>query len=516
MKTSMTILGSCVTNQMIRCGCQIAMIPFLIKGAITTVNPYTVGTKPIPGIEDIIEKLELKGADMIKASCKVALQKDIKSFCRGKWILLDLGTIKNPILEFSNKDGELFYLSERPLYDTSVKNKKIIEEFAEKNGYKINRVENPLVEYSFEKQKELLKSYADSILGLYGSENIIFAKSNYIAERIRVDNTLDLNGFFVEQVNKENELSQQNQEYFIECLNCHVLEIPHNTLANDDMSLHTNGSPLHYDKNFYEYGIKALDIITDNDEAHITKDRLSELYKEYELIFDKLKMETMQHTCNRFAKLKNIISYEYSLSEYIEKHSGTYLEAIRNRYSLTGYPDIPFKSCRTLDEYMSELISKKPNYIILMAVRDTANVYWKKWKTAEKLGINADLSRGRRKSYCTVIIPENQFIREAFDDTANETTLEHIIYVEDKNITYCGASANMNKVMPYTFIASLSSKAREGESQYIWSRIMINNIDYSMNRVGANFVVFSPDDLCVVDSFYVNFLRDKNLIIRRK
>ena len=44
---------------------------------------------------------------------------------------------------------------------------------------------------------------------------------------------------------------------------------------------------------------------------------------------------------------------------------------------------------------------------------------------------------------------------------------------------------------------------------------MINNIEYSMNRTGANFVIFSPDDLCVIDSFYVNFLRDKNLIIRR-
>lgn len=518
MKTSMTILGSCVSNQMIRYGSKIDIIPFLVKGATTIINPYTYGQLTPPGIEEIFDELDLSGSgysEMIINSVKFALKNDIKSFCRGKWLVIDLATLNNPIWEFTNKEGEKFFLSERPLCENSC-NKAIIQKFANKYNYETVRIENPLTDFTFERQKELLKDFADKILEIYKPEKIIFSQSFYTSERIRKDGTLDLNGFNSEKIIKENAIARKNQEFFSKYIKCHIVRIPDNTLANDDSSLHTNGSPLHYDKLFYEYGIKALDIITDEVEEAETNSKLSSLLDEYVEKFKILKGEASAHTCDRLAKIKVLDSYGYSLCEYYESQKGTFLNSLRARYSMNGLPDYPFKNCRTLDEYMEKLIAHKPNYVIFMTVKDTANAYWNNWKTKDALGITSDLSRSRRKSFCSVIIPGQGIVRESFDNSAHECTLEHSIVIENNSVSYSRDSkGRLPLTMPHVFIASLSSKAREGESQYIWSRIMINNIEYSMNRTGANFVIFSPDDLCVIDSFYVNFLRDKNLIIRR-
>lgn len=513
MKTSITILGSCVTNQMIRCGANIGVTPFLVKGAISLVNIMTIATKPIPELENLVSQFPPEN-DMRNLSRSLAVNKNIEKVCRGKILLIDFGTLRNPIYEFVSVEGEKYYLSERPICDINKNNKKLIMEFANKNGYSIKKVENPLLQYSVEKQNKLLDILYDRIISKYCEDNIIFAQTRYGNERIRQDGTLDLNGFNSRQNEKENLAIERCEDYFCNKGNFKVIKVLPYIVTDDDESLHPNGSPLHYNHICYEYGIRMLDIMTDDQDQNTLLERSRNLYSEYIKKIMDVRENAIIKSLNMLKKMKDTESYAYSWNNYCNQTSmkDDYLDIINKRYMLKNQKlDKKILLCKTIDEYITAALKSEEKYIIFIAVKDTADTYWKNWQSRERLGIKTDLSKNRRQSYCAMINTLNGNIIEQYDKSDNEMHFNYELRLKNRYIYTDSETANENYYCVY-----LSSKAKRGESQEMWASIMINNIDYAINKRGMNFVVFSLDRQCVVDSFYVNFVTDKKLTIRRK
>ncbi len=511
MKTSITILGSCLSNQIFRVAADEGISEYLIKGATTLVSPFAVSDDVIPNITTILDYLE-EDNDMRTLSRRFALDKDYKQLCRGKLLIVDFIAINQPIYEVI-KDKKKYFVSMRPITDLSKKNEEVLMEWLKENGYSVHLYEDPLLDFPWDLQKECLNRFANNILELYEQEKILFLKGIFSMQRIRKDGGFEPEGF-AKKTYKLNEALIRAQDYFESLIEgCKVISLPDNTCADDDENLHQNGSPTHYPRNTYRYLFKAVDLCTDNLEKSIFDKELEKLYSEWIISNKELIDEHSKLSCNILRDYKSLCSYEYWRRTQ-QGEGKSFLSDIFIQYGLKQQ-EIPYETCTSLDEYFKAVLDDKQDFIIFAAVRETANKYWKKWKTRERLGVKLDLTNHKRKSYCVVIDLCKGCTQEYFNDSSNEMMVNYQILLDKKDVTFGGPLSD-KVIIPEVYNVMMSSKGRYKEEQFQWAKLYINNIDYSLDKMGLNFVVFSPQAHGVVDSFYVNMWNDDKLTIRRR
>jgi hypothetical protein len=136
--------------------------------------------------------------------------------------------------------------------------------------------------------------------------------------------------------------------------------------------------------------------------------------------------------------------------------------------------------------YLDALIDN-PQYVVFVAVRDDGShsLSTEICDRLEQLGIREDLRGHYRWSYYAVITPDGVTEEMAENELSRTGTLDN------------GAE--------YSLISQGGlSGAGGGAGRYLTCSVKIDGVDYAVKRIGHNFVVYDPENGCVVDSVEFN------------
>lgn len=136
--------------------------------------------------------------------------------------------------------------------------------------------------------------------------------------------------------------------------------------------------------------------------------------------------------------------------------------------------------------YLDALIDN-PQYVVFVAVRDDGShsLSTEICDRLEQLGIREDLRGHYRWSYYAVITPDGVIEEMAENELSRTGTLDN------------GAE--------YSLISQGGlSGAGGGAGRYLTCSVKIDGVDYAVKRIGHNFVVYDPENGCVVDSVEFN------------
>jgi hypothetical protein len=151
--------------------------------------------------------------------------------------------------------------------------------------------------------------------------------------------------------------------------------------------------------------------------------------------------------------------------------------------TLTG--DLSLKKdeiCAYLDE-----LAENPQYTIFVAVRDDASHSLNEeiCERLAALGLKEDLRGHYRWSYYAVISPD-EIIEELSEEELSRT-------------------GTLSDGAPYSVISQGGlSGAGGGAGRYLTCSVKIDGVEYAVQRIGLNFVVYDTAHSCVVDSCEFN------------
>lgn len=174
-------------------------------------------------------------------------------------------------------------------------------------------------------------------------------------------------------------------------------------------------------------------------------------------------------------------------------------------------------SCENLNDYISETV-KLDHVVIFVSVCDSANKYWNKFESRHLLNLKEDLARVWRLSYLAIIDKDNDVCIEQLSDKWNGTECHYSFFDIDTSvltsevydsevIKQYGELLNENNCWIYSCAMDYM--------RYTKSSIVINGIDYSINKRGLNIVIYSKKLGCVIDSISVDTFGDPDLTVKR-
>lgn len=506
MKTSITIVGACISNWVVWIQASLKESLFLTKGCAEGVSQLALATEPIPELVSQNQLWDRAKYELAKNSLKFAIEKNIEEFARGKYILLDFLSSYRKVLSLE-KDGQEWLLGSVEEFETRIPGViSEIREMALKYGYQVKTLAPLNGDIQEEKVERLIREYAIKIKKKYDGNHIIL-NAAYPSYDEAMNDGIAVGKYKYPEIENQEKWLRKVYKYFVkEVPDCFVVNIPDYMIA-DPGAFHQMPRPFHFHLSYYEYILRAIDIITDGDEKSKTQKRLDELRNIFSNKVLQVRLELMRKSCVRL----QAFAYENDKRKIQVSTTKEFLDTVGQIYNL----DIKGKikdSPKNLNEYIEYLKKERKNCILMMSVRDSANTYWDRFTYRNELGLTVNLSKGWRRSYCAIVDINTGHAIEKFDDSARELFLIHNVYMlEHSNSVYSGSGKQMQ--LPTSISIMLISKARENEIYK--SKILINNIDYSMDMIGMNFVVYSLEDQCVIDSFNVDFWSDSELKINR-
>lgn len=182
---------------------------------------------------------------------------------------------------------------------------------------------------------------------------------------------------------------------------------------------------------------------------------------------------------------------------------------------LTENSIIPGKSAlreiADLHDYFS-MLKANPKYVIILSCCDeSAN---RREKFLEVSGLPLRMDVAWRDSYVAVIDGGTVRIDEKSKEELN-LTYEFVTGHLNYNVEYLDSELKVScKPLKYCRIR-VKSKGFSGAEGAVKSEIIVDNVDYSMNRIGLNVVVIDRETGGVVDSININTYSDPGLKINR-
>lgn len=421
----------------------------------------------------------------------------------------------------------LYFAKEKNIYFTqSVPVSKIYN-----NAENILQIENPEVikptDISEENLEKCLKEMCDQILFHYSVDKIILLQvlpAKYAVYKNFLINMSEQN-FKQDYISSYPEIISMAYDFCSKYLSgCWCIELDERAFISDVLH-HYSYHPLHYINEIYKYYYDAILIITNQTiNGEKKKSQLLQLKNEVENLID-TRLTTLNTDCTKI--IFNLKSFNWA--EKYDLSSRMYLEVFGQRYASINYLGIIQKqyglnilktpeellNSNNLNEYIT-FISKNRDYVVLLSVRDTANRYWNKFTTKNLLGLKCDLSSEWRKSYVAICNIEDEKYLELEKPNGKRINYAYSFFssshaLTSQNIENC----IITKVELHRCVnCLLISKGRGGDVDY--SNIFIDNIDYSLNMIGLNIVVYDKKQRGVIDSINVNLWNDSELKINRK
>ncbi len=203
--------------------------------------------------------------------------------------------------------------------------------------------------------------------------------------------------------------------------------------------------------------------------------------------------------------------YDIKIMEAI-KTSSTFLEAVY-KVNQIEYKEEELIKIDNLAKYF-EMIRSKDYYTVVLSCKDTCSKYWESFLIETKLPVG--ITPAYRSSFAFVINNNDVLYEESSKKTITHhcTSIKNVqpleMVYEEKNACYI-----VKNVYLQSYIKILSTGYNELD-QTSRSEILVNNIDFSMNKRGINVIVIDNRYGKVVDSFNVDTYADSSLKMIRK
>lgn len=507
MKASISLFGTCTTDNIFYYASMDGNNPYLLKNRFFQISPISLMlSEPIVPLLDC----ELTGRfESAIQSIKMDIHKSVFEVLAKKktdYFVIDVNHFFSGILQIEY-EGNIYYLSW--LREVRAYNQKVIFETLEKNGatYKIL---DP-VDY-IDLIEEGISQFCNKLLTLYEPEKIILVKTYPTNLCIRSDKTLDQ---ISSQGQDEKYVNTAFQLFVDKIQGCHIVDTIKYMLSSYD-AIYGIGT-FHYDRCYYDYCLECINIITDNllvDEEHKKLKQLQEIYSQK---MSELYESGIYNLIEKNKKTRENNSYALARVKQINALSGTWLERVRNFQGITDQysPLSGMYQIANFNEYVKFLVENGKGYMLFLAVSDSVGRFWEEFTERKLLGLTADIKE--RTSYLAVIDLDEKSTVEFYVGNVHELKYDCSIMLQDRNMFVDSGTASMQPLLCYH--VSISSKAWEfrqtGGEFLCWARIMVNNVDYAINRRGLNVVVFSKREHCVVDSISIDMHADAALRVRR-
>ena len=158
----------------------------------------------------------------------------------------------------------------------------------------------------------------------------------------------------------------------------------------------------------------------------------------------------------------------------------------------------------SVEEYFNEL-AKEEKYITFITCCDTASTYYKKFIEMANLQL-PDI--GFRESFIAVLNKnELLFCDKGMGILIKEMRI--LSMLENKGIVIGNNVFNSSK------LCTIISQGYDEKDKTSIASIIIDNYDYSINKIGLNFVVYDRRKMAVVDMFRINTHKDSDIKIDR-
>lgn len=236
---------------------------------------------------------------------------------------------------------------------------------------------------------------------------------------------------------------------------------------------------------------------TDNDVTGLMLQLLKSLYGRTELL----------------NKMKVNYAYEEEQKEEFNvklKAGKTWFEIVSSINNIVP-ENIRLREVNTLQEYFT-IFKADSKYVIILSGRDESATYRGKFLEVSGLALRKDVQW--RNSYIAVI---DEGVVKIDEKSTKELNLNYEFVVGHPNysVEYLDNQLKVCCVPLQYCKIKIKSRGFSGVSGRDRSEIFVNNIDYSMNKIGLNIVVIDKDTGGVVDSVNVNTYSDAGLRINR-
>jgi len=213
----------------------------------------------------------------------------------------------------------------------------------------------------------------------------------------------------------------------------------------------------------------------------------------------------------------NKIKAEYAYEEVQRKEAAaqlktgkTWLEIVFSRNNITSQKS-KLRETNNLQEYFS-ILTANPKYVAVFSCRDEGASKWRKFLEVTALPLRGDLLW--RNSYVAVI--DGGAVR-VDEKSGRELNIDYKFVVghPDYRVEYLDGKLKVCcEPLKYCRI-KIISKGYTVSGGGDRSEIIVDNIDYSINKTGINIVVIDKETGEVADSINVNTYSDPNLKINR-
>lgn len=221
----------------------------------------------------------------------------------------------------------------------------------------------------------------------------------------------------------------------------------------------------------------------------------------------------LQNEKKSFNLLKQEYAYEEEKKEEVNaqlKAGKTWFDIVVLRNNIVP-EDIKLREINTLEEYFSKL-KTDAKYVIILSGRDECTNYRGKFLEASGLALRKDVQW--RDSYVAVIDEGVVKIDEVSKEEIN-TDYEFVVGHPDYSVEYLDHKLKVFCVPLHYSRIKIKSRGFSGTPGRDKSEIFVNNINYSMNKIGLNIVVINKETGEVVDSVNINTYSDAGLKINR-
>lgn len=207
---------------------------------------------------------------------------------KSDYILVDVGLLRTDYIQLYN--GQLYYGGYKSIFETLDKEGMIP---------KISGIK-PFDFMPDEELRNRLQEYFSKILEVYPVDKIILVEVKNVFEKVNLDNYLMSNFQDSTTVKAKNQNIWLDKcfKYSKEILKgCHIIYFPENVLGDENH--HLKPAPMHYTQEYYDYALKAIDIICreklSSDEEMKRLENLRSSYSEkYKMLREQMIMSSPQ------------------------------------------------------------------------------------------------------------------------------------------------------------------------------------------------------------------------------
>lgn len=512
MKASISVFGTCTADNIFYYAAKNGKNQYLVRNRFFQLSPVSLMlSEPVTPLLDFEPAGQYESAIR---SIKMDIEKSVFSAMekrRTDYIIIDANGFHSRILQI-NYDGRIYYLSW--MNEIFAFNTTAIFNILDQAGASCKILNR---ESYFELFEPSIAAFCKRLLEIYSPEQIILLKTYPTNLCIRDDGTID----YIQPNPVDEKFVREALRMYTKYLDgCHIIDTLDYMLSSYDAIY---GIYLfHYENSYYEYCMECIDVITDSCPAEVEIRKLKQIKEQYSRKMGEVYRKGTYKLIEKNRKIRETQSYEQYQAGRLETLNGTWLMRVREFHKIKESFSPLFANGKGLyqltdfNEYVKFLAENAHGFVLFFAVKDNASSYWGKFVNRSMLGLNTDIVKFRA-SYLAVVDMDEKNVIEFYDDSSRELKYHCDIVVRDRNIILEKENAALTPLLNYCI--DISSKGWEyvekNGKYYCWAKIMINNVDYAINKIGLNVVVFSKREHCVVDSFHVNMHGDAALKICR-